>query len=128
MNIKKSEKFKKQVSDLEENYQSVYKDVEDLERELTSLAFKRLSNTNYCLCEIEVAKGIIKEIWRIKIGCSDNNQGKSSGYRVFYCKLKPDSGVFLLGIFIKKDIEGDDYREIAKHLIKASKESILANN
>jgi len=128
MKIEKSERFKKQIKNLKCKYQKIHEDIKDLKSELPKLAFRELGKTNYKLCSIKVNKAETKEIWKIRISCSDNNRGKSAGYRIFYCKLTSDKEVFLLGIFIKKDIEGENVEKIAKQLVEASRDAILASN
>jgi mRNA-degrading endonuclease RelE of RelBE toxin-antitoxin system len=118
--IEESEIFIKQVIQLRKKYSKIEEDVRDLKIELPKLAFKHIAPLNIHIVTVEKADNFCKKVWRIRVLNSNNNKGKSSGYRVFYCEGKNDDSVLLLGIYSKPNIKDNEYQKIGKELVAAS--------
>ena len=117
MKVVESEKFLRQVSELKKKYPQVEEDIDNVKDQLLMIAFKKVSELNVPIVEIDV-KEVAREIWRIRVQNSDNNKGKRAGYRIFYCRSEnKDDGIIFLGIYSKPDIE-KDYEVIARDLLK----------
>lgn len=116
LKVKKTPRFNGQMNNLySDGYRNIDEDIENFEDNSSDILFKRgfRGNERIATCE----RGNCKyEVWKINHSSTDNNQGGSSGFRIFYTK-EGDEKVILLGIYLKKDIEGDNYKKIAKELV-----------
>jgi len=128
MNFIESSDFQTQRKALRKRFDRIDKDIDNLKEEaLPKVAFKRVGNWNKSVRpEINLSEKMSVLVWRIAHANSDTDKGKSSGYRIFYCKLDSDQ-LLLLGIYYKPDIENDAYSEIAKSLVGSAQEVILEN-
>lgn len=115
--MKKSLRFKAQLDDLHgRGYRKIDKDMDNFEEEAPEILFKAgfRNNERIITCKKDDGK---YEVWKINHSSSDNNQGGSSGFRIFYTE-EADERVILLGIYLKSDIEGENYKKIAEELIE----------
>lgn len=128
MNFIESSDFQKQRKKLRKRFDRIDKDIDNLKEEaLPKVAFKRVGNWNKSIRpKINLSDEVSILTWRVAHANSDTDEGKSGGYRIFYCKLGSDQ-LLLLGIYYKPDIEDGAYSEIAKTLVKSAKEVILEN-
>jgi len=128
MDFIESNKLQRQRKELRKRFQNIDKDIDNLKEEaLPKVAFKRVSNWNKSIRpKINLSEEISILTWRIAHANSDTDEGKSGGYRVFYCKLGSNR-LLLLGIYYKADIENDAYSEIVRSLVESAKEVILEN-
>lgn len=129
MEFEESKLFEKQCRNFYKNrFGNIYEDLDNLKEEVfPKIAFRKIANWNKKLGEIELDKGTSISVWVVRHANSNTDEGKRSGYRIFYCKLHQESGAFLLGIYYKADIEGNDYEKMAEELIQYSKRAILKN-
>ena len=84
--------FLKEIKKLAKKYKNIKKDY--------LMLLKTLSNNPF-----EKAIEIGKNCYKIRLKNSDNNKGKSGGYRVIYFVLDENNEVTLLSIYSKSDIE-----------------------
>lgn len=63
-----------------------------------------------------------KNCYKIRLQNSDNNKGKSSGYRIVYLYLENDLNIILLSIYSKSDLENISEQEIDSKIVEAINE------
>ena len=84
--------FLKELKKLSKRYKSIKKDYLNLLEILSNNPFEN---------SIEIGK----YCYKIRLKNSDNNKGKSAGYRVIYFVLDENNEITLLSIYAKSDIE-----------------------
>lgn len=99
-NITIVDTFKKELKKLSKRYKNIKKDYAYLLETLSKSDPK----------EISVYLG--KDCYKIRLKNSDNNKGKSAGYRVVYLKIEEDLSIVLLSIYSKSDFENISEKEI----------------
>lgn len=67
----------------------------------------------------DVSVDLGKNCYKIRLKNSDNNKGKSSGYRVVYLYIKKDLNIILLSIYSKSELENISEQEIDKKILEA---------
>jgi len=87
MEVTESDKFLRQVTELKKKYSEVEADVDNVKDRLSAIAFKAIKPLNIPIVEIN-EKSVTREVWRIRVQNSNNDKGKSAGYRIFYCRGK----------------------------------------
>jgi len=92
--------FKKELKKLSKRYKNIKKDY--------ILFLEILSSSN----PKNIATYLGKNCYKIRLKNSDNNKGKSSGYRVIYLIIEEDLNVILLSIYSKSDFENISEQEI----------------
>ena len=97
--------FEKDLKKLSKKYKSIKKDYENL--------LKILSTND----PHQIGTPIGKNCYKLRLKNSDNQKGKSGGYRVIYFYIENDA-VTLLAIYSKSEIENIDENEIEKRLIE----------
>ena len=102
--------FKKELKQLSKRYRSIKKDYIDL--------LETLSKSN----PKEISTYLGKDCYKIRLQNSDNNKGKSSGYRVIYLIIEENSNIILLSIYSKADFENISEEKIDLKIIEAIKE------
>ena len=70
----------------------------------------------------EIAVYLGKDYYKIRLKNSDNNRGKSSGYRVVYLSIEEDLNIILLSIYSKSDLDNISESEIDKKILEAIEE------
>ena len=100
-----SEEFKKKTKILQKKYRNIKRDIELLAEELLSNPFigTELGNNTY----------------KIRIKNSDNNKGKSAGYRIITYVVVPKCKIFLVSIYSKSEqdnILDNELIELIKNL------------
>jgi len=70
----------------------------------------------------EIAVYLGKDCYKIRLKNSDNNRGKSSGYRVVYLSIEEDLNIILLSIYSKSDLDNISESEIDKKILEAIEE------
>jgi mRNA-degrading endonuclease RelE of RelBE toxin-antitoxin system len=106
-----SEEFKKKTKILQKKYRNIKQDIELLVKELLDNPFMgiELGNNTY----------------KIRIKNSDNNKGKSAGYRVITYVVDKENKIFLVSIYSKskhENILDNELKELIEDLNKNSKE------
>jgi len=86
-NLIPTDEFKKNVKNLYKKYINIKNDIEELAKELSKNPYlgTELSNNTY----------------KIRIKNTDNNKGKSAGYRVITYIVDKDKTIFLISIYSK---------------------------
>ena len=84
-----SDEFKKNTKALQKKYKNIKQDIESLAKELLSNPFigTELGNNTY----------------KIRIKNSDNNKGKSAGYRIITYVVNQENTIFLVSIYSKSE-------------------------
>src|ERR1051326_509385 len=122
MEIRESEYFISQVIKWAKNraYSNIAEDIALLKKELPRLAFKNLPPINKPLYELDIPNRDCKRIiWRVRIANSNNNKGKRSGYRIFYCQPDGDGVVLLIGVYPRPEIDDSQYRELSTKMVES---------
>jgi mRNA-degrading endonuclease RelE of RelBE toxin-antitoxin system len=98
--IDKSIEFKKNIKKLEKKYRSIEEDLEPLIQQLESgeTPGDRISGNKY-------------PVYKVRVKNSDNKKGQSSGYRVIYYTITPES-ILLTTIYSKSERGNISNREI----------------
>ena len=102
MEIDYTPEFKRTVKKLSRHYRSIRQDIEPLIRQLKLGA--RLSHSPYA-------------VFKVRLKNSDNNKGKSGGYRVIYY-LKYTDKIVLVTIYSKSDQGNMDDRELHRIIVR----------
>ena len=84
-----SDEFKKNTKTLQKKYRNIKQDIELLAKEL--------------LCNPFLGTELSNNIYKIRIKNSDNNKGKSAGYRIITYVVDKDSKIFLISIYSKSE-------------------------
>jgi len=63
-----------------------------------------------------------KDCYKIRLKNSDNNKGKSSGYRIVYLAIEEDLNIILLSIYSKSDLDNISEIEIDRKILEAIEE------
>ncbi|MFK5974977.1 MAG: type II toxin-antitoxin system RelE/ParE family toxin [Sulfurovum sp.] len=63
-----------------------------------------------------------KDCYKIRLKNSNNNKGKSSGYRIIYLFIEENLNIILLSIYSKSDFENISEDEIDKKILEAIEE------
>jgi mRNA-degrading endonuclease RelE of RelBE toxin-antitoxin system len=100
------ESFKKELKSLSRRYKNIKKDYQNL--------LELLSTSN----PKEIATYLGNNCYKIRIQNSDNNRGKSAGYRVIYLLIEEDIEIVLLCIYSKSDIGSISQESIDKKLME----------
>ena len=100
-----SEEFKKNTKTLQKKYKSIKHDIELLVKELLTNPFIgiELGNNTY----------------KIRIKNSDNNKGKSAGYRIITYVVDNENKIFLVSIYSKSEqdnILDNELKELIENL------------
>lgn len=119
MPIEESENFIKQVIKLKKKFRNIEDDIRSLKEELPKLAFRSVFPLNIHIVTVTKTENFCRNVWRIRLINSDNNKGKSGGYRIFYCEGKVEKSVLLLGIYPKQEIKNNEYEVIGRNLVAA---------
>lgn len=122
MIIKESDVFIKQTLKLSKKYPNIYKDIDNLKKEFSAIAFREIPPLNKRLLEVPIPNNFKKMVWRIRLINSNNNKGKSGGYRIFYTNINDNKDTIFLGIFSRPDIREGEYNPIAIELVCSIKE------
>ena len=98
--VDKSIEFKKNIKKLEKKYRSIEEDLEPLIQQLESgeTPGDRISGNKY-------------PVYKVRVKNSDNKKGQSSGYRVIYYTITPES-ILLTTIYSKSERANISNREI----------------
>jgi len=105
-NITSVDTFKKELKKLSKRYKNIKEDYRHL---LETLSTKNIK-------DISIYLG--KNCYKIRLKNSDNNQGKSSGYRVIYLHIEDELSIVLLSIYTKADFENISEKEIDARIIE----------
>lgn len=105
-NITSVDTFKKELKKLSKRYKNIKEDYRHL---LETLSTKNIK-------DISIYLG--KNCYKIRLKNSDNNQGKSSGYRVIYLYIEDELSIVLLSIYTKADFENISEKEIDARIIE----------
>ncbi|SFP47754.1 type II toxin-antitoxin system RelE family toxin [Hydrogenimonas thermophila] len=97
--------FGKDLKKLSRKYRSIKKDYENL------LKILSINEPH------QIGTPIGKNCYKLRLKNSDNQKGKSGGYRVIYFYIENDD-VTLLAIYSKSEIENIDENEIEKRLLE----------
>lgn len=100
-----SDEFKNNLKALHKKYRNIKKDVELLAEELLKDPFQGTE--------------LGKNTYKIRIKNSDNNKGKSAGYRVITYIVKNENKIFLVSIYSKSkqdNILDIELKEIVENL------------
>ena len=84
-----SDEFKKNVKTLKKNYRNIKHDIELLAEELLKNPF--------------IGTSLGNNTYKVRIKNSDNNKGKSAGYRIITYIVDKDSKIFLVSIYSKSE-------------------------
>ena len=89
--VAETEKFRKEVKKLLKRYNSTRKDIEPLIKQLEAgeIPGDRIAENKY-------------PVYKVRVANSDTRKGKSSGYRVIYYTITPES-ILLTTIYSKSD-------------------------
>jgi mRNA-degrading endonuclease RelE of RelBE toxin-antitoxin system len=98
--VDETKKFRKEVKKLLKRYNSVRKDIEPLIKQLESgeIPGDRIAENKY-------------PVYKVRIPNSDTRKGKSSGYRVIYYTITPES-ILLTTIYPKSDRRNISNKEV----------------
>ncbi|MEA2047515.1 MAG: hypothetical protein U9O64_03610 [Campylobacterota bacterium] len=105
-NITSVDTFNKELKKLSKRYKNIKEDYRYL---LEILSTKNIK---------DVSIHLGKECYKIRLKNSDNNKGKSSGYRVIYLHIENDLNIVLLSIYTKADFENISEKEIDARIIE----------
>lgn len=103
--------FKKELKKLSKRYKSLKKDYLEL--------LELLSTSN----PKDISIHLSSNCYKIRLKNSDNNKGKSGGYRVIYLLIEDDFEIILLSIYSKSDYENISDSEIDKKIIECYSEN-----
>ena len=95
--------FRKDVKKLSKKYKQIKKDLSTLKTTLSTNPPK------------EIGTSIGKNCFKIRLKNSDNQKGKSGGYRVIYFYIDGDI-ITLLSIYSKSEIENISENEVIERL------------
>ena len=111
MEVRYSGGFKRQIKRLARRYRQIKNDIESIINELIAdeTPGEQISGTDYTL-------------YKVRAKNSDNNRGKSGGYRVIYY-LKTTTSCTLVTIYSKSDQGDITPDELARLLNKIENES-----
>jgi len=100
------ESFKKELKSLSKRYKNIKKDYQNL--------LELLSTSN----PKEIATHLGNNCYKIRIQNSDNNRGKSAGYRVIYLMIEEEVEIILLCIYSKSDLSNISEEHIDKKVVE----------
>jgi mRNA-degrading endonuclease RelE of RelBE toxin-antitoxin system len=98
--------FKKELKTLSKRYRNIKQDYQNL--------LELLSSTN----PKDIAIHLGSNCYKIRIKNSDNNKGKSGGYRVIYLLIEEEIEIVLLSIYSKSDMENISEESIDQKIIE----------
>ncbi|MEA3315485.1 MAG: type II toxin-antitoxin system RelE/ParE family toxin [Campylobacterota bacterium] len=111
------------------NYNITFVDTFKLELKKLSKKYKNIKNDYKKLLEIlstsnpkDISVYLGKNCYKIRLKNSDNNKGKSSGYRIIYLYLENDLNIILLSIYSKSDLENISEQDIDSKILEAINE------
>lgn len=105
--------------------------VSTFESELKALSkrYKSIKSDYKRLLEIlsksnpkDIAVYLGKDCYKLRLKNSDNNKGKSSGYRIVYLCIEEDLNIVLLSIYSKNDLPNISEKEIDSKILEAIEE------
>jgi mRNA-degrading endonuclease RelE of RelBE toxin-antitoxin system len=98
--VDKSDKFRKDIKKLRRRYDSIEKDVQPLIEQLEAgeIPGDRIVENKY-------------PVYKVRVRNSDNRRGKSSGCRVVYYTITPES-ILLTTIYSKSDRQNISNKEV----------------
>jgi mRNA-degrading endonuclease RelE of RelBE toxin-antitoxin system len=98
--VDETKKFRKEVKKLLKRYNSARKDIEPLIKQLESgeIPGDRIAENKY-------------PVYKVRVPNSDTRKGKSSGYRVIYYTITPES-ILLTTIYSKSDMGNISNKEV----------------
>ena len=102
--------FERELKKLSKKYRNIKEDYKYL--------LETLSKSNPK--DISIYLG--KDCYKIRLKNSDNNKGKSSGYRIVYLTIAEDLTIVLLSIYSKSDLGNISEEEIDTKIIEAIEE------
>ena len=70
----------------------------------------------------EIAVYLGKDCYKLRLKNSNNNKGKSSGYRVVYLHIEENLNIVLLSIYSKSDLENITEKDIDNKILEAIEE------
>ncbi|RLA07965.1 MAG: hypothetical protein DRQ51_04315 [Gammaproteobacteria bacterium] len=106
-NIVAVDTFKKELKKLSKKYKNIRTDYKILLEMLSALTVN------------DSSVHIGKNCYKIRLKNSDNNKGKSSGYRVIYLKNDENNNIVLLSIYSKSDLENIPEQQIDEKIMEA---------
>jgi mRNA-degrading endonuclease RelE of RelBE toxin-antitoxin system len=98
--VDETDKFRKEVKKLLKRYNSARKDIEPLIKQLETgeIPGDRIVGNKY-------------PVYKVRVPNSDTRKGKSSGYRVIYYTITPES-ILLTTIYSKSDRQNISNKEV----------------
>ncbi|KIM07087.1 MAG: hypothetical protein KU38_11215 [Sulfurovum sp. FS08-3] len=105
-NITVVDTFKKELKALFKRYKGIKQDYKKV--------LELLSSSN----PKDIAIHLGNNCYKIRIKNSDNNKGKSAGYRVIYLIIEDEQEIVLLSIYSKSDTENISEESIDKKIIE----------
>jgi mRNA-degrading endonuclease RelE of RelBE toxin-antitoxin system len=98
--VDRSDKFRKDIKKLRKRYDSIEKDIQPLIEQLEAgeIPGDRIAESKY-------------PVYKIRVRNSDSRRGKSSGYRVIYYTITPES-ILLTTIYSKSDRRNISNKEV----------------
>jgi mRNA-degrading endonuclease RelE of RelBE toxin-antitoxin system len=81
--------------------------------------YKRLLETLSKSNPKDIAVYLGKDCYKLRLKNSDNNRGKSSGYRVIYLYVEDELNIILLSIYSKSDLSNISEEDIDKKILEA---------
>lgn len=109
-NISVVSTFENELKQLAKKYKNIKKD------------YIRLLETLSKLNPKDIAVYLGKDCYKLRLKNSDNNKGKSSGYRVVYLYIENDLNIILLSIYSKSELANIEENEIDKKILEAIEE------
>ena len=99
--------FKKELKKLAKRYKSIKKDYKTL------LDILSTSNPK----DVSIYLG--GDCYKIRLKNSDNNKGKSAGYRIVYLYIEEEFNIILLSIYSKSDLDNISEQYIDAKILEA---------
>lgn len=98
--VDRSDKFRKDIKKLRKRHDSIEKDIQPLIEQLKAgeIPGDRIAENKY-------------PVYKVRVRNSDNRRGKSSGYRVIYYTITPES-ILLTTIYSKSDRRNISNKEV----------------